>query len=166
MRSIIIASLVVWAGGMSQAATAQDLSTSNNSLIRSGGMTIQEVAAIFDAQGYDAEVSSETELSANARAYEFNVLGYNCNGVNRCTEFLLITGYDLPNGFPLEKINDWNVSQPAGRAFLDEDGDPFLDHTISVSGPADTGAFIEGLILWLSALHDYNEFLDQHIAQA
>ena len=164
MRSIVFASILVLSAGTGQLATAQELRTSNNSLISSGGMTIQAVAAIFEGQSFTAEISSESELNAKAWGYAFDVSGYHCNSANRCTEFLLITGFDLPNGFPIEKINEWNLTEPAGRAFLDEDRDPFLDHTISVSGPVDSGAFVEGLILWLNALQDFEELLDRHTA--
>ncbi len=93
--------------------------------------------------------------------YEFAVNGANCSGGNCCTEFLLTIGFDLPNGYPLERINLWNARELAGRAYLDEDGDPFLDHVISVHSASDTGAFYEGLLLWLNALEDFDDFLDE-----
>jgi len=145
---------------------AQDIDTSNNNLIVSGGMTVQEVAAIFEQESMRATIKNDTELTGNAWDYEFDVLGYHCNAASRCTEFLFLTGFDLPNGFPIEKVNEWNFSMPAGRAFLDAEGDPYLDHSVSVSGPHDKGAFREGLLLWLNALEDYEEFLNDQTASA
>ena len=136
---------------------------SNNTFITSGGMTIQEVAVLMQKKSMPATVSDDGMLTGKGWGYEFDVVGYNCNDASRCTEFLFSAGFDLPNGFPLDKINQWNATEPAGRAFLDGDGDPFLDHTISVSGPADEGAFYEGLLLWVNALSDYDEFLDQNL---
>jgi len=66
----------------------------------------------------------------------------------------------LANGFPIERINKWNAEELAGRAFLDEENDPFLDHVVSVSGPADENAFREGLFLWAGALDAYLKFIE------
>ncbi len=143
-------------------AYGRSTDTSNTTFIISGGMTIQEVAALMQRKSMQATATDGGGLVAQGWGYEFDVTGYNCNGANRCTEFLFSFGFDLPNGFPLDKINQWNASQPAGRAFLDEDDDPFLDHTISVSGPEDEGAFYEGLLLWLNALEDFDEFLNKN----
>ena len=166
MRSTAFALLLVCGAATTPMAVAEEIRASNSALVRAGGMTIQEVAAVFEDQSFKTEISSASELTAEAWGFEFEVAGYHCNNNSRCTEFLLVAGFDLPNGFPIEKINEWNQTEPAGRAFLDEDRDPFLDHTISVSGPADTGALYEGLILWLNALQEFDKFLDQHITQA
>jgi len=124
------------------------------------GMTLEEVTAALEAEAIEIEVTDTHALAASGWGYEFNVEGVNCSAA-RCTEFVLIAGYDLPDGMPLERINDWNREHTAGRAFLDENGDPFLDHIVSVSGPGDAGALTEALYLWLSALEDFNDFLDQ-----
>ena len=131
-----------------------------NSLAR-GGMTIAEVAAIFEAHSFSATIKGEYEIAAEAWGYEFVVDGANCSGTERCTEFLFTVGFDLPDGFPLEQINVWNARELAGRAYLDEDGDPFLDHIVSVQSGRDTGAFYEGLILWLNALEDFDAFISE-----
>ena len=130
-----------------------------------GGMTSKEVAAILENESMTVAIEGEGTLSASAWGFTFEIYGYHCEG-ERCTEYLFVTGFDLPNGFPLERINDWNAGEPAGRAFLDDDGDPFLDHSISVSGPGDAGAFREGLFLWLNALDSFSDFIDQQAASA
>ena len=164
MKSIIVSICVMWTAALGPSALAEDLATANNSLISAGGMTLQEVAAILESQGHKAEITSATDIDVEALGFAFEVVSYNCNNSNRCTEFLFIVGYDLPDGFPIEKINEWNATQLGGRAFLDADRDPFLDHPVSVSSPADKNAFIEATSLWLGALQDFDKFLDDHLA--
>jgi putative sensory transduction regulator len=148
----------VGVGSVFSGAAAQSLGGGNNALV-TGGMTVEEVIEVFGQEGMTAKKVDETEIAAKGWGYAFDVMGYHCNSQNRCTEFLLLVGFDLPNGFPLKKINEWNESQPAGRAYLDDENDPFLDHSISISSPRDAGAFREGLLLWLNALEDFEKFI-------
>ncbi|WDI33075.1 YbjN domain-containing protein [Hyphococcus flavus] len=129
----------------------------------SGGMTIQEVARILEKEGLpvsDMSGSGADWLRSEIDGTEFDVETYNCNAKSRCTEFLFIAGFDMPNGFPIELINKWNAEELAGRAFLDERRDPFLDHVVSVSAPNDDAVFLEGFYLWAAALREFVEFIE------
>lgn len=128
----------------------------------SGGITIEEAGALLGGEGLEVRLETGGEagkIVSAALGVRFEILSVNCNSARRCTEFLFVAGFDLEDGFPLERINDWNAEAIAGRAFLDEENDPFLDHVISVSGPQDRGAFREGLYLWEAALKDFIEFI-------
>lgn len=153
--------LAIWAAccaGLAGAtpAFAQSFSGSNP-LLAPGGMTIEEAGAVFKRNDLPFEITGPV----NARSEGFDLNGYNCNAAQRCTEFLFSAGVDLPDGFPLERINEWNADELIGRAYLDEEKDPWLDHLVSVSGPQDDGAFEEGLIAWLAGLSKFLDFLDK-----
>jgi hypothetical protein len=160
MKTIVAAAAC--AAALSGVAAAQNA-------MGAGGMTIEEAAAILVSEGLAAELEQGGEagkiISAVAGA-RFELLSVNCNGAKRCTEFLFVAGFDLADGFPLERINAWNADAIAGRAFLDEENDPFLDHVISVSGPRDHGAFREGLYLWEAAVGEFVDFIDLPMAEA
>jgi hypothetical protein len=133
------------------------------------GMTIEEVAAVLAGEGLAARVADGGEagkIYSAAGGGRFEVLSANCGAGGRCTEFLFIAGFDLEDGFPLEKINQWNAEQLGGRAFLDEENDPFLDHVVSVSGAQDKGALREGLYLWAGALETFMDYIDYASARA
>ncbi|MEM9495688.1 MAG: YbjN domain-containing protein [Pseudomonadota bacterium] len=154
---IAMAALGVACGAVfSSASSAQDATVT-------GGMTIGEVAAIMAGEGLLAEIAAGGEagkVQSAVSGADFEVFSFNCNEASRCTEFLFITGFDLPEGFPLEQINDWNARKTGGRAYLDDERDPFLDHVISVSGPIDSGAFVEGLYFWAAALDAYIDYIE------
>jgi hypothetical protein len=133
-----------------------------NNLVAANGMSAVEVANLMIGEGLEAEISPGKDggsIQSELSGASFDVFGVNCTA-GRCTEFLFITGFDLESGFPLARVNEWNATKIAGRAYLDEEGDPFLDHIVSVSGPADGGAFKEGLYLWATALDAYIEFIE------
>ena len=149
--------------GLAAAAAMLFGAASAQNSLASGGMTIDEVAAVLADEGLSAEIKEGAEagkIYSEVNGGNFEVMSANCGAGGRCTEFLFIAGFDLPDGFPLEKINQWNADQIAGRAFLDEENDPFLDHVISVSGAGDEGALREGLYLWAAALEEFMEYID------
>ena len=144
------------------AAALSGVAAAQNAL-RVGGMTIEEAAEVLTSEGLDADVTAGGEAGKIVSAVSgarFELLSVNCNSAKRCTEFLFVAGFDLADGFSLERINEWNADAIAGRAFLDEENDPFLDHVISVSGPRDEGAFREGLYLWTAAIGEFVDFID------
>lgn len=127
------------------------------------GMTIEEAAAVFADQSFPATVIDAYTLTAEAGNHSFDVEGLNC-GETRCTEFVFSTVFDAGGGVSLERINQWNYREPAGRAFLGADGAPMLDHVISVSGPDDADVFYGGVLLWLEALEAFGEYLAETAA--
>lgn len=155
-------------GAAAAAAAAFGLAWGQNSFV-SGGVTIEEAAAVLAAEGLSVKIAEGGEagkIFSDVNGGNFEVLSANCGAGGRCTEFLFIAGFDLPDGFPLERINAWNADQLAGRAFLDEENDPFLDHVASVSGPSDAGALREALYLWAAALEAFMDYIDLPAADA
>ena len=130
-----------------------------------GGLSLDAVLALVEEQGLSGEITDSANHTANVSIGEntFGVDGYNCSG-GGCTEFLFSIGYDLENGFPLEKINEWNSTRLGGRAWLDDENDPWVDHVISLSGPDDRGAFEEGFLLWMDVIYTFEEFLAENIS--
>ncbi|MEQ8934489.1 MAG: YbjN domain-containing protein [Amphiplicatus sp.] len=139
------------------------LSVSNASA-QSAGMTLSEVAgALSDA---DMSTSEDGEvLRGEISGIGFTLEGYNCNA-SRCSEFLFSAGFTLGAPVPLEKINQWNWERYAGRASLDSQGDPYVDHIFSVSGPGDKAVVDEAAGLWESIVLDFAEFIDLPVAGA
>ncbi len=71
----------------------------------------------------------------------------------------MYVGFDMETPFPLERVNEWNSTRNSGRAFIDDEGDPYIDHPFSVSGPADEGAIYETITLWEATVINFIEFI-------
>ncbi len=126
------------------------------------GMTVLEVFDMLTREGISANRAQGGEagkIIANIAGAEFEIVTYNCDALGRCRDFLFTTGFDLPAGFPLDLIKDWNALKLAGRAYLDADNDPFLDHLVSMKRSDDIAAFRDGLYLWVSMLDVYVDFI-------
>jgi len=131
-----------------------------NSFSSSNGVTIHQVLKMLAAAGYPGEHAGGNAALVPAGDANFAVEGYNCSTDGKCTEFLFAIGYDLPNGFPLQKINAWNASIFAGRAFLDDEYDPWIDHIFSITGPEDADVFNEAFELWLAIVGEFEKYID------
>ncbi len=151
--------LIVIFIGFAPHSLAQD--TTLNFQLSSDGWTIEQALAEIEAYGLSGQVtdSSESTAAIEFEGATFAVDGYHCNSNKQCTEFLFYIGFDLPNGLSLDKVNEWNSTAIVGRAYLDDEQDPWLDHIISVNDSNDDSAFREGLELWIAGLNNFNEFI-------
>lgn len=61
------------------------------------------------------------------------VLFYGCNAAKSCGT-LQFRAYYTNVEVPLDQINEWNRASLLGRAYLDADRDPVIEHTIRLSG--------------------------------
>ena len=157
IAAAIAAFAAVWLWGAS--AAAQDMNNFS-SLIRSAGVTPAEVATLLTEEGAQVSIQSGEQpvIAADLGGLAFQTLFFNCEG-GRCTELLFIAGFDLPDGVTLERINDWNREEFVGRAFIDDESDPFLDHPVTVDGGLGMAAVRENLALWVAALVSFAKFL-------
>ena len=145
--------------GFAPQSMAQD--TTLNFQLSSDGWTIEQALAQIEALGLSGQVSDSANSIATVEfeGQTFTIDGYHCNAIKQCTEFLFFIGFDLPNGISLTKINEWNATAIVGRAYIDDEQDPWLDHIISVSDNNDDSAFREGFELWIAGLTRFNEFI-------
>ncbi len=150
------------AGFVFPSASLAQNSLSNSQLL-ANGWTIQEALVVFKEFELPGEVLDPEKSTAKIKGGNrtFFLDGYNCDKNRRCTEFLFSVGFDLPEGMSLEKVNEWNSRQLAGRAYLDDENDPWLDHVVSILDKNDDSALEEGIALWIGALDKFEAFIFQ-----
>ena len=69
---------------------------------------------------------------------------FDCKGTV-CGSLLLSAGFSLKKPPALEVINDFNYNYRFARAYLDEEGEAWVESDWSLEG----GVVLEGLLLWL-----------------
>lgn len=146
------------------AAVAMIASSASGAFAQLAGMTLPEVAAALSEAGMGISDDGQI-LRGEINGVSFSLEGYNCEE-SRCAEFLFSAGFSLGAPFPIEKINQWNWERYAGRASLSANGDPYVDHLFSVSGPGDKAVVGEAGDLWESIVLDFAEFIELPVAGA
>jgi hypothetical protein len=66
--------------------------------------------------------------------------------VRGCEVLRFYAGFDKPDGIDMKLVNDWNYEKYFGRAYLDEENDPFIDLVVSMVDASD--ANIKDVINW------------------
>lgn len=88
---------------------------------------INELKILMEAEDYNIKVDGEMIV--------WKIDGYNSALLFRNNgETLLFYSGFTDAEVSLKKVNDWNRSILFSRSYLDEDGDPILEHTLKLTG--------------------------------
>jgi len=121
-------------------------------------VTGDDVVRLLEAAGYRATLGvdgvGEPLVSSHAADADFFVSFYGCDA-GRCGSIQFRSGFALEDDVPLEVANEWNQQMRYAEAWIDEEGDPWLEMDIDLSEGA-TEAQVTGYIeIWRFMLEAY-----------
>lgn len=129
-----------------------------------GGVTAQEVAEALQAQGYKAEIgrdqTGDPMITSSMEGSTFRVMFYDCRAGERCAAIQFATAFDLEDGLTLSAINTWNRERRFGRAYLDDEMDPFLEYDVDLEVGATTEAIGNALDVWEAVVPAFMRHID------
>ncbi|CTQ49872.1 YbjN domain-containing protein [Jannaschia donghaensis] len=123
------------------------------------------VMRAMQQEGYLATMGTDDlgdpKISSKVSESNFSVFFYGCNNATDCTSIQFSSGYDLDIPMNAKRINDWNRENRFGRAFVDDEGDPFIrmDIVLAEAGNS-TGSFSYNLDFWRLLIEDFEDFID------
>jgi hypothetical protein len=82
---------------------------------------------------------------------------YGCSDNQNCKEINFSAGFDLKSGVGASTINSWNRQKLVGKAYTDEEGDPFIDYFVVADGGISRIVFERVLVRWEIALEEFKE---------
>ncbi|WP_339109088.1 YbjN domain-containing protein [Thioclava sp. GXIMD4216] len=123
------------------------------------------VSAFLEAYGLPVtqgtDDSGDPMLDSRINGTHFSVYFYGCRGNTNCRTIQFSTGYDLDQPMSATMINEWNRNNRFGRAYLDDEGDPFLEMDINLDGDGvNEKNFDVSLDLWKAVTRDFEHFID------
>ena len=129
-----------------------------------GGVTAQEVVEALQAKGYRAQLTKDSAgdpmIESGLDGSTFRVLFYSCRAGGRCASIQFAWALDMPNGMDLRKINLWNREKRFGRAYLDDENDPFLEMDVDLERGGTTEAIGNNLDTWAAVLPAFKDFIE------
>lgn len=135
-------------------AAAQDLSSRNPDGIAAAMQTAGWETRIETTQGGKPVIRSSTG------GLNFSIYFDACNAKNRdCAVMYFNAGFDLGSGVDPALLNDWNYNKLVGRAYMDEDRDPYIDYVIVGDGGLRPENFRAILDRWAGALDQFAEHI-------
>lgn len=99
------------------------------------------------------------ELASRIDGTRFRVLFYGCDP-GPCETIQFTTGFDLARPISAARLNDWNRDRRFGKAFVDDEGDPFVEMDVNLYGDGvGRRNFEDTLDLWRQVLSDFRDFI-------
>jgi hypothetical protein len=122
-----------------------------------------ELASIIRALGYRAVVETDgvgdPMISSRANGTKFAIYFYGCTEGGACKSLLFKVGYDLDAGTSLDVVNDWNAKTLFGRAYLDDEADPWLEMAVNMDGGVRRGNFEDTFDWWEVILNQFEDHI-------
>jgi len=138
----------------STVAMAQMTAQDENAILRA----MQDfglVATMGEDGGGDPKISSRVSDT------KFSVYFYGCENNQNCASIMFKAGYDLNDGITAMKINEWNRDKRFAKAYIDDEGDPFLEMDVNMALDGMGGEnFADNLDWWRLLVEDFEDFID------
>lgn len=123
----------------------------------------ETIVAVLQDKGYRAELETDAQgdplISSAAAGANFRIYFYGCVDNAGCDSVLFSAGFDMDDGLPEARINEWNRDAVIGRGYVDEEQDPYLESYVLTRGGIPPEVFAYALEEWSQVLGDFQEFI-------
>lgn len=129
--------------------------------IPEAGITPAEMAELLQESGYRAQtvrVGDTLRVESSSQGLDWGVAFYECEG-GRCKDIQFFIGIDLEDGTTYSAINRWNREMRFGRAYLDEEMDPWLELDVDLSPGGSTEQVSDSVATWDAILSEFREHM-------
>lgn len=114
--------------------------------------------------GYRAQLTKDGRgdplIRSASMGVNYAIYFYGCKNGTKCSEIQFSAAFDLVDGTSMAVINEWNISRRYGKAYLDEESDPFLDMDVNLwGGGISPATFKDDLEIWNELLVEFRAHL-------
>ena len=128
--------------------------------IPDGGLTIEEMAAWLEGEGYAVKFvtgeSGKRHIETSTQGSPLNIFLGDCKG-ERCAALEFAAGFSTHGKFDISQINGWNYDNRWCRAYYDGDKDPWLKMNIDLSPGGTYEALSDRFEIWNRTLGRFIE---------
>ncbi len=124
-------------------------------------------AVMINMQGFglvatlESDSSGDPKIASRVSDTKFSVYFYGCEDKEDCTSIQFSAGYDLNEGITAERVNEWNLTKRFAKAYVDEEGDPFLEMDLNMDYEGvSLENFEDSLDVWRLLIEDFEDFID------
>ena len=155
MKREFLMATILALGLLPSAAAARDLPAK--------GMTIEEVAAWLQGEGYKAQIQTNKDGTRNiyssAEGSNFHIFFYDCKQ-DRCGSMQFSTGISTKGAFPAQRVNDWAAKSRWIRAYADKVNDPWMEYDVDLSPGGSYEMLNDEFAIWRNGLTRFSAFVD------
>lgn len=150
-----LALLVAMVTGFTSAAIANEINANQP----------ESVAKALQDLGYQARMDTDAQgdpvIHSSVSGDRFNIRFYLCKNGKDCEGLHFSAGWDMDNGFDMERINKWNLERLVGKAHLDSESDPILEMYVTTKGGLNEANFADVVDWWRVAMGEFMVYIQQ-----
>jgi len=130
-----------------------------------GGVTPEEVSQVLVEMGYEAKPAIDNEgdpmVHSSSDGHPFSVYFYQLEA-GRALSLQFSYGLDLEETSD-ERVAAWNREYSFGRAFVDDEGDPFLKMDLDVERGFTPAALENNFERWFSLVGEFYDYFNEPV---
>jgi hypothetical protein len=127
------------------------------------GTTIDLIIASLQRNGFATELSTDSTgdpiIESTDQDKPFSVQFYGCTDGEDCTFIQFIKGWDMEDGITLAKVEEWNSSKVWGKAYRDDEKDPWLTMPVNLYGGVTVTNFDDTVDWWKVIVGQFEEHI-------
>ena len=124
------------------------------------GTLVEVIQALGYRAKLDTDALGDPKIVSSVGGTDFSIYFYGCTENSACKALLFKVGYDLIDGTTLEVVNDWNETSLFGRAYLDEEGDPWVEMAVNMDGGVARFNFEDTFDWWEVVVGQFETHID------
>lgn len=121
------------------------------------------LAEIIRSEGYraaiDADSAGDPMINSAVSGTDFSIFFFGCENNADCKWLVFRVGYDMSDGSTLQAMNDWNKDKLFGRAYLDDENDPWLEMAVNVDFGVTRANFADTFDWWEVIVGEFEDHI-------
>lgn len=123
-----------------------------------------KLVSIIRDLGYRAVLETDgvgdPMITSSVGGTDFSIFFFGCTNGEDCKTLLFKAGYDLDPGTTLDVVEAWNEGTLYGRAYLDDEDDPWLEMSVNMFGGVSRENFEDTYDWWEVIVGDFEDRID------
>lgn len=91
---------------------------------------------------------------------EYSIIFYGCRENKDCQFLNFTAGFDLRDGIPIARVNEWNRGKVFGKAYIEDENDPFVQMAVTTVGGLNQENFEDVVDWWRVIISTFKEHID------
>ncbi|SNY57659.1 Putative sensory transduction regulator [Pseudooceanicola antarcticus] len=122
------------------------------------------LVSLLQDLGYRAELDVDSAgdpiIHTSAAGVGFSLYFYGCLDNRDCDSLMFSAGFDRDQPMTPAQINEWNRKTVVAGAYVDDEGDPFLESYMLTGNGIPASVFEGAMDEWEYVLGDFLDFID------
>ena len=164
MAVVMLAAMLV---AVAAPAGAEDTSPCTDNLVCASkpSSVYSEMRAMERSAKLKKDSDGDPMIEVDGPTYKYVVMFMDCEKNAQCAAITFSARFDLDPVITVVHANRWNANHRVPKAFIDKDGELYLQMEISTVGGLTRANFRDLKAWWDSGLRDYSDYFDKESAE-